>query len=238
MKGTLLGKTMRIMLLIVAGLLLFETMSLLVLKHNVDAYKKYWDKRTKQTAPAESLVYVALGDSAAQGIGASQAQKGYVGLVADGVAVKYNKKVHVINLSVSGAKVQDVVDKQIPAVQKLHLPSDAIVTIEIGGNDMSSWNEQAFLSSMDELMSKLPPQTVITDMPYFGGGRKRNLEQYVLVANEIITKLAEKHNLKVAPLHKVTKEHDSLLTVSADFLHPSNQGYRNWYEAFRQSMEL
>ncbi len=56
--------------------------------------------------------------------GASKPWKGYVGLLAAKIAEVTSRPVHIINLGVNGAKVQDVIDKQIPLLQKLKLPSD------------------------------------------------------------------------------------------------------------------
>ena len=64
---------------------------------------------TPQRGPSHGepgdLVYVALGDSAAQGIGASTSDNGYVGLVADRLRERTGNPVLGVNLSRSGATV-------------------------------------------------------------------------------------------------------------------------------------
>ena len=51
------------------------------------------------------LRYVAIGDSAAQGIGASRPDRSYVGVLADDIHAATGRSVRVINLSISGATV-------------------------------------------------------------------------------------------------------------------------------------
>lgn len=200
----------------------------------ISRYSAYWNQRASQSSEENALVYVALGDSTAQGVGASKAEKGYVGLVANALEDKHKRPVHVINLSVSGAKLADVVNEQLPSLTQLQAD---VVTIEAGANDMADFDETAFRNNMETLMSQAPKHTVISDMPYFGGGRKRNLEVNVLAANKIIHELGGKHGLRVAPLHQVTKERDNIFTMAIDFLHPSDQGYKNWFAAFWQILQ-
>ena len=76
------GMIKSIVLLSLAAILVVvavEAALLLRLRGDVSAYAKYWKSR-----PSEgSFTYVALGDSAAQGLGASRPELGYVGLLAD-----------------------------------------------------------------------------------------------------------------------------------------------------------
>ncbi len=236
MKG-ILRSGMWIVLTIIAALVLWEATSLLLLKQNVEGYKKYWLAQNKKAYKADSIKYVALGDSAAQGLGASQPQKSYVGLIAAQMAKISNEPTQVINLSVSGAKIQDVIDVQVPQLNQLSI-QNTVVTLEIGANEMRAFDEQSFRAGMDALLSRLPPQTVVAEVPYFGGGRLRKHEPNVLVANVIIHELAEKYGLKVAPLYTITKSRDNLLVYAADLFHPSNRGYQNWYDAFAQALSL
>jgi acyl-CoA thioesterase-1 len=228
---------MNLLILIVIILVAYVAYRLWQLNQEVRTYKYYWQQRAKRRESAE-LIYIALGDSSAQGVGASHPELGYVGLIADQLATSSGRQVHVINLSVSGARLRDVTQNQLPRLAKLPTGPGAFITLAVGANDMADFDEKQFTQEVSVLFAHLPSQTVVADVAYFGGGRKRKLEQHVLVANKIIKQAAAKHNLTMAPLHKVTKDNDSLLTMSVDLLHPSNRGYRNWYEAFRQAMGL
>ncbi len=202
---------------------------LILLKRDVKDYHNYWQNLAAKPKADRSLTYVALGDSAAQGLGASHPELGYVGLIAEALKSKTKRAVHVTNLSKTGATVDDCLKDQIPELAKL---KPDIVTIEIGANDLKNWDESLFEQSMEKLIKALPKHTIISDMPYFGGGRMQDLEQRADRASVIIRALAISRGLKVAPLHRITKERDSLLAYSIDFFHPNNRGYRNWFEAF------
>lgn len=225
-------------LLIVAGVVLTETISLLMLKHSVGTYKKYWEQQAALPAADNALLYVALGDSTAQGIGASKPQNGYVGLAAKALGASNNRPVHIVNLSVSGATISDAIRDQLPKFQQMSLPSDSVITIEIGANDMANFYETTFRTQIDQLFSQLPPGTVAADMPYFGSGRAKSREPSAVTASEIIAETVKRYHLRLAPLHATTKANDSWSVYGADFFHPSDKGYQNWYRAFAQALGL
>ncbi|HEX5797986.1 MAG TPA: SGNH/GDSL hydrolase family protein [Candidatus Saccharimonadales bacterium] len=108
-----------------------------------------------------------------------------------------------------------------------------MVTVEIGANDIISFDSKKFEKEMDELMAKLPKNTVISDIPSFSGSRYAKYENRILEANEIINKLADKHNIALAKLHERVAANHGLRTFAADLFHPSDYGYRNnWLPAF------
>lgn len=218
---------MKIFALIVVILVLIEVVQLLRLKAQISSYQNFWSKNNSQNIDQQKVEYVALGDSAAQGIGASKPENGYVGLLIQELGVSKT-----FNLSKSGAKVKDVTDLQLPRLADLNTDEKTIITLDIGGNDMSTFDSKIFQRDIDQLFSQLPRQTIVADVPYFGGGRLRKYQKNVDIANKILRASAEKYNLVVAPLLEITKTRDSLLVYSADFFHPSDTGYRNWRDAF------
>lgn len=224
-------------LVVMAGLVLVGAMRLLMLKHDITAYKQYWDNQSRQSSNPDSVLYVALGDSAAQGIGASKPNKGYVGLLANQIAKSSGHSVHVVNLSVSGAKIHDVIATQVPQLLQMQLPAGSIVTVDIGANDLTSFDPGTFSTQMEQLFAQLPAHTIVADMPYFGGGRARKLESNATRASAIIHNLADRYKLTIAPLHDVTINNDGFWVYGADFFHPSDRGYVNWYQAFWQTLK-
>ncbi len=228
----IIRKMLKIFGLFLLALIVFWAIRLLLLRRSIGIYSNYWQTRSVEKAPENAITYVALGDSAAQGIGASKPEKGYVGLIADSLATRTGKPVHVTNLSVTGAKVQDTIDSQLPALKKLALKDDAVITLDIGANNIRTYSHDAFAAQIDELFRQLPKQTVVSDMPYFGGGRANSGEKAAVDASETILKVASKYGLKFAPLHQVTKDNDGFTIYAADCFHPNDRGYRNWYKAF------
>ena len=223
----------RILLIVgiaVLVLLLIEVVAVLHLKGSVDRYASYWQQRSKETG---EFTYVALGDSAAQGIGTNSPDKGYVGILAAQIQAKTHKTVRVVNLSVTGARIEDVLNKQLPEMSNYH---PDLVTIEIGANDVASgFSAPQFSQRFNLLASKLPKGTIVSNMPYFGGRIRHNAE--ALVANQIIAKAAQANALPLANLQAATKTHNSLLDYGSDYFHPSNRGYKNWAAAFWQAIE-
>jgi len=231
MKQFLIG-----LIIVVLVLVLVEVVALLRLRAQLTSHSQYWTAQAALPIEPNALTYVALGDSAAQGIGASHPTKGYVGLIADGLARKTGRPVHVINLSVSGAKVADAINKQLPELNKLDLPADAVITIEIGANNMLSYDSAQFKTEINTLFAALPPQTVVSDMPYFGG-RAQGSNSNAFMASGIIAEAAQKHGLKKAELYKISKANNSIRSYAADLFHPSDRGYQNWYRAFWQQLD-
>ncbi len=225
-------KPMLIICVLVLGLsLVFLAVRLVTLQRLVAGYRNYWQSQAKQTAEPGALTYIALGDSGAQGIGASQPQKGYVGLLRTAIEEKTGTSVQMINISVSGAKVADVTATQIPQLADLKIDDKTIITLSIGGNDAVHRNPN-FAKDVDTLFSQLPPQTIVADIGYFGGGRYRSRQSFVDQVNPQLHDAAAKHGLKVVKLHQVTKDRDSLRNSAIDIFHPSDRGYRNWFDAF------
>ncbi len=207
----------------------FIVVRLLLLKRDIAQYREYWQQRADADIPDNALIYVALGDSAAQGLGASRPENGYVGLVADHIAKKTNKPVHVINLSVSGAKVRDVIDTQIPKLSDF--PKPDILTIEIGANDMLSYDKEQFKKDYDELLPPLPANTVISNLPSFAGSRFNHLNKYADEANEYLDSILGDSSLEYVDLNTAT-EGLGLGDFASDFFHPNDRSYKRWARAF------
>lgn len=218
---------------IVLGLLiLIEAVALLRLYRNVAGYQKYWQQVAKEQKKPDDFVYLALGDSAAQGLGASHPDKGYVGLIANDMSQQTGKSVKVINISKSGARVKDVIKDQIPKIESLtNGQKPNLVTIEIGGNDVATLDEAVFRQEFTQLVSQLPKGTYVSNMPYFGSRSKSRPKAFR--ASEIIEDIVSKNSqLRLVDLQTITQERHTLLGYAADYFHPNNRAYKNWHEAF------
>src|SRR5579859_460011 len=95
------------------------------------------------------LLYVALGDSTAAGVGANRFEESYPYLIAQHLASK-SRYVHVINVAVSGARVDDVQATQLLKMRSLE---PDLVTMTIGANDATSrTNEAKFDTSLESVL--------------------------------------------------------------------------------------
>lgn len=88
----------------------------------------FW--QTKRAA----LLWVALGDSMSQGVGASTFEMGWVNQAAPAL-IEAELIGGVVNLSATGAATRDVLDRQLPELDRLR-SSTSLVTLVVGANDM------------------------------------------------------------------------------------------------------
>ena len=168
------------------------TANSLVLNETLPVHSKWWRDHAKEKG---DLLYVAIGDSAAQGIGASSPSRSYVGVLADEIRVVTGRTLRVVNLSVSGATVELAVRDQLPRFVKLR---PDIVTVAIGANDIALWDPAAFERGIREIFAALP----VT--------RARRRPAVLLLPAEraqgrggqrIVRRVAAEHGLTVVPLH-------------------------------------
>ena len=206
------------------GLLVGQAVVLLLLSRSVASYQHFW---ASPRGEAGGLLYVALGDSAAQGVGASRPLLGYVGLVAQDLRRESGQPVRIVNLSVSGARVDDV-RRQVDAMRRLGLHPD-LVTVDVGGNDVKAGYDRArFAQGVETLTASLPARTVVLDVPWFMHG---SWERDASDAAQVVRAAARRHGLVAAPLHAAQRAHGwgSMLTLfAADLFHPDDEGYRLW----------
>jgi acyl-CoA thioesterase-1 len=210
---------------------------LLHLAWSVPRYASYWQHQAAQPSSPDALVYVALGDSAAQGVGALSPSGGYVGQFAERLQANHKRPVRVVNLSKSGARIQDVLKDQLP---KLADYQPDVITVDVGANDIAAFDATKFEDQFRELTGKLPKGTVVADIPYFGGRTQLPLfgsgqaEKSVLIANQIITRITKNAPLIVVPLHTATQQRigGRIWNYAADYFHPNNSGYVVWADTF------
>lgn len=231
---------MKILLIIISVVITLYVISLLYLVLSVGRFTGYWKDRVAQPAPKNALVYVALGDSAAQGVGATSATKGYVGEFAKRLEQKYDRPVQVINISESGARIQDVIKDQLPLLTNYKAD---VITLDIGGNDIADFDAKKFKIEFNALVTKLPADVYLADVPFFGGRTQLPLfgggqaEKDVLVANQIITSATKDTLVHLVPLHQSTQQRigRQVWYYAPDYFHPNNLGYNVWADVFWQT---
>ncbi len=189
---------------------------------------EYW---AEPRGEAGGLLYVALGDSAAQGIGASEPARGYVAVVAQRLRDRTGRPVQVINLSRSGARISDVLDTQVAALSAIGREPD-LITVAIGGNDVRAYDRSTFAAQADRLTTALPAGSFVADAPYFMHGRwERDAQQ----AADLLTASTTARGLRPVPLHEALRAQGSgamLTQFAADWFHPNDRGHRVWADAF------
>ena len=123
-------------------------------------YAEAWEQHNAQAVLDDGPLWVTLGDSMAQGVGASAYDMGWAGQLAGLIDPAYRH----VNLSVYGGRVSDVLERQLPALEQIGPPD--LVTVVIGSNDLFSRRLRPLLpAALGELLERLPRGTVLGTQP-------------------------------------------------------------------------
>lgn len=132
-----------------------------------EPYAAFWAGANREALTRTGPLWVALGDSMTQGIGASAPMRGWAGQLSTRLA-DGGWAHRLVNLSVTGARVEDLVDGQLPALEALVAgegPPD-LVTVVIGSNDVVSPRFRRGLTERFEaLLDRLPDHSVVMNLP-------------------------------------------------------------------------
>jgi acyl-CoA thioesterase I len=205
----------------------------------------YWDAHNAQVLGNRERVlrdggvpdplWVVLGDSTAQGLGATGPYGGYVGQTLHQLRRTTGKHWRVLNLSVSGALTRDVIADQIPRLDGQH---PDLVTCGAGVNDILYSPPGKLFGDLRNLLAAVPEGTVMLDLPLLSGfwwivGRMS--VPYITRINRVIGEVATERSLRVAEVSRhfippwVGK-------FSVDNFHPSQDGYRDWSRALVEAL--
>ena len=219
-----------IVLLSIALLIVIELIALGWLASTVKTYKNYWINKANEPG---QITYLALGDSAAQGIGATSPSRGYVGVIASRVEESTNKTVRIINLSKTGAKMSDYLREQAPVVKKT---KPDLVTIEIGANDILKFQPDKFRAEFKKVLATLPDGSFVSNMPLFNSrpaSTNKAKQASIIIAEEI--KAYPK--LHFVDLQAQTTARQSIFGFAPDLFHPNNLSYKVWADAFWEQID-
>lgn len=193
----------------------------------------YWQEQAQEPG---DVAYVALGDSLTQGIGSSSPDAAFVSVLADDLAERTGKEVRVVNLSVTGATTEELVEDQLPELEQVlvDLESDGVelglVTLAIGSNDVGDVTVQEYREDLTVALDALPDGSYVADVPDFNGGP--SLQDAAELSRVVREEVAAREDLVLVPLEEYTAEL-SLTEYAADYFHPSDSGYERYVAAFR-----
>lgn len=192
----------------------------------------YWRRRARR--PGE-LRYLALGDSLAQGVSARRPEYGFVGLLADRLASSAGREIGVLNWSVTGATVADVLSEQLPRLAALAEsagPPVGLVTVCVGSNDVGRTELDRFRAQFRELCAALPAGALVADVPDFRRGPRREAAaRYARCCRDV---LAEFPELRAVRLERATRTL-RLRELGPDLAHPGDAGHRRYAAAFARA---
>jgi acyl-CoA thioesterase-1 len=180
------------------------------------------------------IVYVALGDSTAVGVGASGPEHNYVSRLTARLQAIY-RQVHTTNLGVSGATAADVAAGQL--ARAVALQPD-LVTLSIEPNDITQGRDvQHYERTLDIILGTLTRETravvvvnLLPDLavaPRISGPLQETVGQQTVRFNAVLQRVAQKHDVEVVDLYTPSRneipQHPE--RVAADDYHPSDAGY-------------
>lgn len=188
----------------------------------VEPYAREWEQHNRSAMAGTGPLWVALGDSMAQGIGASVPWRGWVGQLALEIP-----GYRLVNLSLSGARVADVLERQLPALEALPGPAD-LVTCLIGSNDLMNPRHRAGAAvAMAELLERLPAGAVVGNQP--------GTFDAALEVNALIDDAVARRGLVLADLRDPRTRHWRG-KLSADRFHPNDRGYAGIAAVFGEAL--
>lgn len=199
----------------------------------VEPYAREWEQHNRAALAASGPLWVALGDSMAQGIGASVPWRGWVGQLALSIP-----QYRLVNLSISGGLVADVLERQLPALEafgaqrptggtRIRTAPD-LVTCLVGSNDLMNPRHRAGAGErMAELLERLPVGTVVGNQP--------GTFDAALEVNALIDDAVARRGLVLAELRDPRTRHWRG-KLSPDRFHPNDRGYAGIAEVFAEAL--
>ena len=181
------------------------------------------------------VLYVALGDSAVYGAGASEQQRNYVGRLFARLRTIY-PHAQMVNLSTSGATVEDVVVRQLQHTVALR---PDLITLSVGPNEIvQGRNVQDCERDLETIFRTLADETqavVVMNLlphPSAAPGPTDTTREQTALFNAALAHTAELHDVQIVDLptpsqHELPKLSNTLVT---DTRHRSDAGYAEWAE--------
>ena len=191
-----------------------------------------------------SMTYVVLGDSTAAGVGAP-----YDAGIATGTArgLADGRRVVMTNLAVSGARVRDVLERQLSAAEAL---KPDVVLLSVGANDVTHLTPIGSMRrSLQTIVRRLKTanpsvRIVVTGSPDMGAPPRipRLLRGIASCRTKQVNRMfqeeVERGKLTFAPIATMTgplfRKDPSLF--GEDRFHPNERGYAAWIAVLNRAL--
>ncbi len=189
---------------------------------------------------AEVLRFVVLGDSTAAGLGAKDASGAYATILAERLARARDVRVELTVLGISGARVSDVLNEQVPQVEDL---DPDLIFVGIGANDVTHLTPlgriEKDMAAIVERLKETGAEVVIAGPPDMRATAwHQPLRWLAGIRGEqvasVIEQVGHSHGVGVVELADETGpffEAEPGLHFSSDEFHPSALGYKRWADA-------
>jgi acyl-CoA thioesterase I len=187
------------------------------------------------------LVYVALGDSTVEGIGASSRDANYVSRLHARLRERY-PNARVVNLGVGGATSHDVIARQLDRAVAL---TPQLLTLSVGPNDITSRvGVKTYADNVDTILGRLARETdavvVVNLLPdlavtrrFRGRGELSSVVARLSTEfNDELARVAKRHGAALVDLYGASRREvpGRPELLARDGYHPSDLGYARWAE--------
>jgi len=177
------------------------------------------DTVNEEARRSSGPLWVALGDSSSQGVGATAWENGWTLEVLRRLRETTSEPWRLINLSMSGGRFLDVADRQVPVLNTM-LDEPALITCVIGSNDLM-WRRgiKGVNEDADRTIDRLPEGTFVSQLN--GPGPRPKM------LNNIFQRGAD---TKGHQLFNIWNWPSGRGALAADRVHPSDIGYGHMAE--------
>jgi lysophospholipase L1-like esterase len=192
----------------------------------VAPYAAAWRRSNIAALAQDGPLWVVLGDSLSQGIGAPAFDLGWVGQLHARLALA-GRDYRIVNLSVSGAHTSDLINRQLPALEALSSAPD-LVTVMVGSNDLMRRSRRRDLpAQFRDLLEGVPSGTAVSTLP--------NPTPTANATNRVITSVARERGLVVAEMRD-GRTRSWRGKLAADHFHPNEFGYSALADVFATAL--
>jgi acyl-CoA thioesterase-1 len=186
------------------------------------------------------MLYVALGDSTVEGMGATTPEACYVSRVHARLRAVY-PRANVVNLGADGATSADVITDQL---ERAVLLRPRLVTLSIGPNDITAHVPVTeYERNVDTIFRRLARETgavvvanLLPDLAvtprFHGQPTTSEIGELTLRFNEALLRQARLNGIEVVDLYHPSRAEipQRPELVAPDGYHPSDVGYERWAE--------
>ncbi len=129
-----------------------------------EPHADFWDDWNQRAVASTGPLWIALGDSTSQGIGSPDPLQGWVPQVLERLRDDTGDSWRVVNLGITGAQFDDIVEYELPRVEHLRAAGQepSLMTLLAGSNNLvapNTWPNA--LSELETILDALAPRSVI-----------------------------------------------------------------------------
>ncbi len=128
-----------------------------------EPHAAFWDESNRAAAEETGPLWVAIGDSSTQGIGAPDPLDSWVPIVRDLLREATGENWRVINLAITGGQFSDIIEHELPRLRQLERAGTVeLCTMIAGANNLmapATWRSAS--NELEHILHALPDRSVV-----------------------------------------------------------------------------